>query len=88
MNNENSVTEINDLIKEIEAALEPNCEIGARDKVTLRALLKTSKNAKKTKFFPCRRENSAKVVSHFVKTKNIPQSKFSMKAQEFIFLLY
>jgi hypothetical protein len=88
MSNEKTITEINDLIKEIEAALEPNCEIGARDKVTLRGLLKTNKLEKKTKFFPCRRENSAKVVSHFVKTKNIPQSKFSTKAQEFIFILY
>jgi hypothetical protein len=88
MSNDKTITEINDLIKEIEAALEPNCEIGARDKVTLRGLLKTNNIAKKTKFFSCRRENSDKVVAHFVKGKSIPQSKFSTKAQEFIFILY
>jgi hypothetical protein len=88
MADEKAIAEINEVINKIEAALEPKCEIGARDKVTLKTLLKTAKDSRKTKFFTCRRENSAKIVSHFVKEKGIPQSKFSMNAQPAIFILY
>lgn len=87
MNKENSIAEINELISQIEAALEPNCEIGARDKMTLKSLLKASNNNKKLKFFSCKRENSGKIINHFVKSKGIPQSKFSMNAQPNIFIL-
>lgn len=86
MNQGKSITEINDLIKQIEKVLEPNCEIGARDRETLRALLKASNVEKKTKFFPCRRENSNDVVAHFIKEKGITKSKFSLNAQAFIFI--
>lgn len=88
MNNEKSIAEINELIGKIEAALEPDCEIGARDKTTLKGLLKAGKIDKKIKSFSCKRENSAKVITHFIKEKGIPQSRFSMNAQPNIFLLY
>jgi len=88
MENEKSIAEINELIEKIEQGLEPNCEIGARDKMTLKGLLKASKSDKKAKFFRCKRENSAKVITHFVKVKGIPQSKYSMNAQPDVFILY
>ena len=88
MENEKSIAEINDVIAKVEAELEPKCEIGARDKATLKSLLKAGNISKKTKFFPCKREISAKVIHHFVKVKGIPQSRFSMSAQPNIFLLY
>ena len=88
MDNEKSIAEINEVIAKVEAELEPNCEIGARDKATLKTLLKTSKIDKNAKFFPCKREISAKVVNHFVKVKGLSQSRFSMNAQPNIFLLY
>ena len=88
MDNEKSIAEINDVIAKVEAALEPGCEIGARDKMTLKGLLKTANVTKKTKFFPCKRESSAKILTHFVKTKGIPQSRFSMNSQPNIFILY
>lgn len=81
-----SITEINDIIKQIEKVLEPECEIGARDKETLRALMKASNMEKNTKFFACRREDSTEIVNHFTKTKGIPKSKFSLNAQPFVFV--
>ncbi|MEX2230849.1 MAG: hypothetical protein WD824_01715 [Cyclobacteriaceae bacterium] len=88
MDNEKSIAEINEVISKVEEALEPKCEIGARDKMTLKGLLKAGNFNKKTKFFPCKRENSAKIITHFVKVKGIPQSRFSMNAQPNIFILY
>jgi hypothetical protein len=88
MDNEKSIAEINELIAKVDAALEPGCEIGARDKMTLKGLLKAANITKKTRFFPCKREDSAKIIHHFVKVKGVPQSKFSMNAQPNIFLLY
>jgi len=88
MDNVKSIAEINEVIAKVEAELEKNCEIGARDKATLKNLLKAGKVDKKAKFFTCKRENSAKVVHHFVKVKGIPQSRFSMNAQPNIFILY
>ena len=88
MSKDQSVEVINELIEKIEKALAPGCEIGAADRGTLGSVLKANKITKKTKFFDCQRDHSAKVVDHFVKTKGIPQSKFNMKAQSSIFLLY
>ena len=88
MENEKTIAEINDVIANVEAGLESGCEIGARDKMTLKGLLKAANIDKKIKFFPCKRENSAKILSHFVKVKSVPQSKYSMNAQPGIFLLY
>jgi hypothetical protein len=88
MDNEKVIAEINNVISEVEAELEPGCEIGARDKATLKSLLKVGKVEKKVKFFSCKRENSAKVIRHFVKVTGLPQSRFSMNAQPNIFILY
>ncbi|HEX8040757.1 MAG TPA: hypothetical protein VF490_16480 [Chryseosolibacter sp.] len=88
MENEKTIREVNELIAKIEPELEKNCEIGARDKMTLKALLKNEKSNRKLKYFPCKRENSASVVTHFVKIKGIPQSRFSTNAQPGIFILY
>ncbi len=83
-----SIIEINEVIQQVEKALVAGCEIGARDRETLRALLKASGVEKKTKFFACRRENSNDVVTHFVKTKGLTKSKFSLNAQAYIFIAY
>jgi hypothetical protein len=83
-----SIIEINKVIEQVEKALVPGCEIGARDRETLRALLKASSPEKKTKFFACRRENSNDVVTHFVKTKGLAKSKFSLQSQPYIFIVY
>jgi len=88
MDNEKSIAEINELIAKIEAELKPGCEIGARDKATLKGLLKAARVNKEPKFFPCQREHSSRVLSHFVKTRNVAQSRFSMNAQPHIFLLF
>ena len=88
MKDEKTIAEINKVIAEVESALEPGCEIGARDKATIKTLLKTANVDKKTKFFSCKRENSAKVINYFVREKGIAQSRFSMNAQPNIFILY
>ena len=88
MENEKAIAEINEVISKVEAELKPGCEIGARDKPTLKSLLKAAKVNKEPKFFPCQREHSSRILAHFVKTKNVPQSRFSMNAQPYIFLLY
>jgi len=87
MDNEKKIAEINQVIAKIEAELKPGCEIGARDKATLKGLLKTANVSREVKFFSCQREHSAKIVAYFVKEKKIPQSRFSMNAQPNIFLL-
>lgn len=86
--NEKEIAEVNEVIAEIEAALEPKCEIGARDKSTLKNLMRTAKVEKKTKFFNCRREVSAKILHHFVKVKGLPQSRYSANAQPNIFIIF
>ncbi len=87
MNNEQSIKEINEVIKKIEAALKPGCEIGARDAVTLRTLLQTNKVDRKAKFFECKRDHSEQVLNYFIKEKNIPKNKFSGNRQQFIYIL-
>lgn len=82
-----SINEINEVISAIEKELKPGCEIGARDRSTLQGLLKANKIEKKAKFFACRREHSDKIVLHFVKHKNVTQSKFHVKAQTYIFVV-
>jgi hypothetical protein len=90
--NEKEVREINAIIEKIDKALgelkKSKLEIGARDKATLQSLLRANKiETTKTLFFPCRREHSAAIVSHFITEKKIPQNKFSLNAQEYIFIL-
>ena len=88
MDNEKSIAEINEVIAQIEAELQPGCEIGARDKTTLKSLLRAAKITREVKFFPCQREYSSKIVAHFVKQKKIPQSRFNSNAQPHIFLMF
>ena len=88
MENEKTIAEINEVIAQIDASLKPGCEIGARDKATLKSLLKTAKINREVKFFPCQREHSAKIVAHFVKEKKVAQSRFNSNAQPQIFLLF
>lgn len=88
MENEKAIAEINEVIAQVEAKLTPGCEIGARDKATIKGLLKLHNIDRNMMFFPCQRENSARIVHHFVKIKGIPQSRFSINAQPGIFLLY
>ncbi len=88
MENEKTIAEMNEVIARVEAELKPDCEIGARDKVTLRNLLKAAKVEKEVKFIPCKREHSAKILNHFVRVKGISQSRYSLNAQPFIFVVY
>jgi len=88
MDDAKAIAEINDVISKIEAELKPGCEIGAREKSTLKTLLKAANIGKETKFFPCRREHSSKIVNHFTRAKGVPQSRFSMNAQPSIFIIY
>jgi hypothetical protein len=88
MNNKPSVKEINEIIKTIEGALQPGCEIGARDHATLTKLLRSNNIEKKVKFFECRREHSENIVKHFVKEKGITKNKFSISSQPSIYILF
>jgi hypothetical protein len=90
--NEKEVREVNAIIEKIDKALgelkKSKPEIGARDRATLQSLLKASKIEPKSKsFFPCRREHSDTILTHFVTEKKIAKSKFSLSAQEYIFIL-
>jgi hypothetical protein len=90
--NEHQVKEINAIIASINTALEKTknkkCQIGSRDRATLQKLLAATKGEPtNTTFFKCKREYSETIVSHFVNEKGLTKSKFTMKAQEYIFLL-
>lgn len=90
--NEKQVREINSVIAGINKSLESldssKCQIGARNKTTLLSLVKANKMPPvKTTFFPCQREYSDSIVSHFVTEKKLAKSKFSMGAQESVFIL-
>jgi hypothetical protein len=82
------IEEINAIIEKIEKEIKPNCEIGAREKVLLRTILKTNKVDRVAKFFPCKREYSDAIVSHFVNEKGLIKNKFSSMSQANVFLLY
>jgi hypothetical protein len=84
----NQIKEINTIIEQIEKEIKPNCEIGAREKILLRTILKTNKVDKTIKFFPCKREYSDTIVAHFVNEKGVTKNKFSSMGQAFVFLLY
>lgn len=81
------ITEINTIIAEIEKSIKPKCEIGARDKVILTGLLKSSPSKRVPQFFKCRREYSEAIVNFFVKEKGVAKSRFHMKNQEAVFVL-
>lgn len=57
------IKEINDLIAEIAKVIKPKNEIGAQNKATLTALLKTQTPAKKTTWFNCKPELSDAIVT-------------------------
>jgi hypothetical protein len=82
------IEEINAVIEQIEKEVKPNCEIGAREKILLRTILKTNKVERVAKFFPCKREYSDTIVAHFVNEKGLVKNKFSSMGQAFVFLLY
>jgi len=81
------ISEINELIAEIEKAIKPKCEIGARDKVFLTGLLAANKVKQKPTFFRCKREYSDAIVSFFVKEKGVTKNRFHMNQQPAIFVL-
>jgi hypothetical protein len=84
---EKQIAEINEIIGTITKEIKTNHEIGARDRKILNGLLANNKIEKLPKFFPCKREYSEPIVSHFVKEKNHKRNKFSMNAQSFIYIL-
>ncbi|NJN42035.1 MAG: hypothetical protein HC811_07260 [Flammeovirgaceae bacterium] len=83
----NQITEINEIIAEIEKAVKPKQEIGAHDKASLKAQLKISKNKKEPLFFKCRLEYSDAIVNYFLKEKGLQRSRFHRTNQTNIFLL-
>ena len=90
--NEHQVKEINTIIASINSALEKlknkKCEIGSRDRSTLQKLLAANKiKPSSITFFKCKREYSETIVSHFINEKKLSKSKFTVNAQEYIFLL-
>ena len=84
---QDQVKEINAIIADIEKAIKPDSEIGARDRSILPGLLAAAKVEQKPKFFNCRREHSNDIVNHFVKEKSLKKNKFHMAAQSAIFIL-
>lgn len=85
--NAQQITEINNLILEIEKKKKAKSEIGARDKVFISALLKSSKEKKAPLFFKCKREYSDFIVSYFVKEKGLTKNRFHMNHQSCVYLL-
>jgi hypothetical protein len=90
--NEKQVNEINLVIENIDKAIKKNgkkkYEIGSRDKTILLSLLKANKLETNRLFFPCKREYSEVIVSHFVNEKGLAKNKFSANTQENIYLLF
>jgi hypothetical protein len=84
---QDQVKEINAIISEIEKAIKPDSEIGARDRSVLQGLLTANKIEKKPKFFNCRREHSNDIVNHFIRNKSLKKNKFHMNAQSAVYIL-
>jgi hypothetical protein len=85
--NQQQITEVNEIIEKIQKAVKPKCEIGSQNKVILRSLLAANKIKKKPKVFDVKREYSDTIVNYFVQDKGLTKSRFSMNAQESVFLL-
>lgn len=85
--NSQQIKEINTLIAEIEKAIAPTCEVGARDKSILSSILKLNRETRKVQFFTCKREYSDAIVTHFVKEKSVKKSRFHMNNQASVFVL-
>jgi hypothetical protein len=84
--NEKEIREINEIIAEISKVIKPKSEIGARSKATLTGLLASTKTKKAT-YFKCKREYSDAILNHFTKEKGIAKSRFSMSAQDTVFVI-
>jgi len=81
------IKEVNEIIAEIDKSIKPKCEIGAHDKPSLTALLKTQNLKKKATFFKCKPAYSDAIVTHFVKEKSITKNRFHKNNQGYIFIL-
>jgi hypothetical protein len=81
------ITEINEIIAEIEKSAKPKNEVGAHDKASLSAQLKLHKVTKAPQYFKCQREYSEAIVNHFVKEKGLAKSRFHKSSQTHIFLI-
>jgi hypothetical protein len=85
--NPQQIKEVNEIIAEIDKSIQPKCEIGAHDKPSLTALLKSQNLKKEVVFFKCKREYSETIVSHFVKDKGAIKNRFHKNNQAYIFIL-
>ena len=81
------IEEINAIIKDIEAKIKENVEIGAKDKPVLAGLLQTNKIDATPQHFKCKREYSDTIVSYFVKEKGLTKNRFSSNFQSSVFLI-
>jgi hypothetical protein len=81
------IKEINDAIEEIGKAITPTCEIGAHNKSSVSALLKTHSPSKAVIYFKCKPEYSDAIVSHFIKEKGLIKNRFHKNNQLTIFIL-
>ena len=90
--NEKQVNEINLVISNIDKAVKKNgkkkYEIGSRDKTILLSLLRANKIETNRLFFPCKREYSEVIVSHFTNEKGFTRNKFSVNSQDHVYLLF
>jgi hypothetical protein len=90
--NEKEVKEINVIIADIQKAMDKikskSVLIGARDKTIIQSLLKRDSRAEaKMTGFKCPRNFSEAIVQHFI-AKGLQRDKFSMNAQEYVYLLH
>jgi hypothetical protein len=90
--NEKEVKEINDVIAEIQKAIDKakskKCLIGARDKATVKSLLKSDgRTEANVSFFKCSRPHAEAILQHFI-GKGLQKDKFSMNVQEYIYLIH
>lgn len=90
--NEIEINEINSIISDVQKAIDimnsPFAKVGARDRVTIRALLTANNIPSSTiGFFKCKRHYSDAIISHFVNNKGIKRSRFSMNLQEYIYII-
>jgi len=85
--NTQQIKEVNEVLAKIEKAVTPKCEIGAHDKPSLTALLKTQNLKKEVTYFKCKREYSETIVMHFVKEKSVIKNRFHKNNQGHIFII-
>ncbi len=85
--NTKQIQEINEVIAEIEKVIKPKNEIGAHDKASLAALMKSQDSSKKISHFKCKPEYSDTIVTHFVKEKKLVKHRYHKNNQSNIFVL-